>query len=347
MTTSHLYPLGQAASNIYQEWAKTYGDVVGLKVGPLNMVILNSAEAVHSLFISKGSIYSGRSVTYVTENFLFPGQEQPIMFQNDTKLRRMKTAMRHVTSTSGLAEALPMQDRVSSKLISNLREKSYAPAKCISLWSFEIAVTAMMGPVGSNAGLPELLDEWTVLQHGVLDIFASVSSSLYDMVPYPELLRPIMPKAAEAKARALGAGLQKIYVDFFASLKKHLLHAEESGKDIEYLGLIGKIMEGQKQRSGRKEAASESDVDSYTEPQLRSMVQFVQDAATDTTTATALTFILALALYPELLRKAQDEVDRVCDEQSKDMPTHLDIGRLPYVKACILEVRLHCLRSPA
>lgn len=331
---------GLHMTNSAQEWARSYGDIIGLKVGSLNMIIVSSPELVHSLFINRGSIYSGRNISYLVRNFLFPGQEQPIMFQNDAKLRRMRTALKHLTSAAGLAEALPMQDRISSKLVSQLRQKTYPAEKCIGLWSFEIAMTAIMGPVGSEEGMPELLDRWSVLQHAILEVLASSSSSLYDVMPFLKYLRPILPREAEAKARAIGTGLHEMYVDFFARLKHHLRRAEDTGGRIEYLGLVGKIMESQRLRTESKERASESEADSYTEPQLRSMAQFVQDAAVDTTTSTAMSLILALTLHPEILRKAQDEVDEVCGQDAQDMPAHSDlIGRLPYVKACILEVR--------
>lgn len=304
------------------------------------MIVLSSPELVHDLFINHGSIYSGRNASYVVRNFLFPGQEQPITFQNDAKLRRMRTALKHLNGTSGLAEALLMQDRISSNLVSQLRQQAHAPDKCIGLWSFEIAITAVMGPVAQDEGLPEALDKWQVLQHELLDVLASSSSSAFDMLPFPRLLPHLLPGAAEAKARArhIGQGLHEIYVDFFARLKRHLGRAAEAGEEIEYLGLIGKIMESQRRRPAAKGEASENEADSYTEAKLRSMAQFVQDAATDTTTSTVEACVLALALNPGIMRKAQAEVDQLCDGDVKDMPSHLDAGRLPYVKACIWEV---------
>lgn len=53
------------------------------------------------------------------------------------------------------------------------------------------------------------------------------------------------------------------------------------------------------------------------------------------TYATVLTCIMAMALYPEALRKAQAELDRVVGTER--MPTIDDRGSLPYVNAVIKE----------
>ncbi len=45
-------------------------------------------------------------------------------------------------------------------------------------------------------------------------------------------------------------------------------------------------------------------------------------------------FLMAMALHPEWLRKAQEEVDRVCGNR---MPTRADFESLPTVRACLKE----------
>jgi cytochrome P450 len=61
------------------------------------------------------------------------------------------------------------------------------------------------------------------------------------------------------------------------------------------------------------------------------------EAGSDTTASTLLSFLLAMIKYPKELRKAQEEVDAVCG--SSKSPTSNDIGRLPFIKALMDEVR--------
>lgn len=311
---------------------------MGLKFGPQNVVVLSSPEAVQALFVNRGAIYSGRPINFVLSNFIFTGQDHPTGFQNGEHLRRMRTSMKMLTGPTGLKEALPMQDRLSSRLVSQLRQKTHPPLKCISLWSFEIAMTAMMGPVGPEKASPELFDRWVVLQHMLLESIDSAASTAYDMVPFLRHMPRFMAGNAEDRGRVIGRGLGDIYVDLFARLKQHLKQEEDTGEKIDYLGLMGRIIQDLGLRDASEKDAPESTKNVYTEPQLRSVAQFAQDAATDTTISTALSFILALALHPDVKRKAQEEVDRVCGQGPEDMPNHTNMDKFPYVKACMWEV---------
>jgi cytochrome P450 len=54
------------------------------------------------------------------------------------------------------------------------------------------------------------------------------------------------------------------------------------------------------------------------------------------TSATVSSFILAMILHPEVQRKGQEEISRVCD--SSQLPSYDDVNSLPYVTAIALEV---------
>ena len=63
----------------------------------------------------------------------------------------------------------------------------------------------------------------------------------------------------------------------------------------------------------------------------------MMEAGSDTTSSILLGFILTMTKYPDILRKAQKEVDGVCGGDRS--PVLEDSERLPYMKACINEVR--------
>jgi cytochrome P450 len=58
-------------------------------------------------------------------------------------------------------------------------------------------------------------------------------------------------------------------------------------------------------------------------------------AATDSITAIIGTFILAMTSFPEIQKKAQEELD---SRLRGRFPTHADIASLPYLSAVIKEV---------
>lgn len=290
------------------------------------MVIVSSPELIREMFVNRGVIYSGRPVLYVSRNLLFPNQDHMFMMQNDEMLRRTRTAFKRLMGPAGLKEALSFQEAMTSKLVSELANGEESPERCVRLWMFRTAMTAILGPVADDKA-SEVLDEWTHIQHRLVEAVEATMSSLYELLPFLKYV-PFMP--GKANARQIGVFLRTLYTDLYDRLKFYLSHAEDSVVDIKYWGLIGNILRDQR----REKQDAEKSKSHFTDSQLKTMAQFVQDAATDTTLSTTMTCIMALTANPNLLRKVQEEVDTVCGQG--DILANID--RLPYVKACVLEV---------
>lgn len=279
------------------------------------------------MFVNRGVIYSGRPVLYVSRDLLFPDQDHMFMMQNDEMLRRTRTAFKRLTGPAGLKEALPFQEAITSKLVSDLTDDEQSPERCIRLWSFRVAMTAILGPVADEKA-SEVLDEWTIIQHRLVESVEATMSSAFELLPFLKYL-PFIP--GKENARQIGISLRAMYTDLFGRLRFYLSQAPSSVLDIKYWGLVGNIIRDQE----REKESVENNKSHFTDSQLKTMAQFVQDAATDTTLSTAMTCIMALTANPHLLKKVQEEVDTVCgrgNEPSQNLDT------LPYVKACVLEV---------
>jgi cytochrome P450 len=59
------------------------------------------------------------------------------------------------------------------------------------------------------------------------------------------------------------------------------------------------------------------------------------EGGSDTTSATLYGFVLAMIAFPQVQKKAQEEVDRVVG--SNRLPTVEDYANLPYIRCCIKE----------
>lgn len=289
---------------------------------------MSSPELIREMFVNRGVIYSGRPVLYVSRDLIFPNQDHMFLMQNDEMLRRTRTAFKRLTGTAGLKEALPFQDATASTFVSELCDGKESPERCIRLWSFRTAMKAILGPVADDKP-SEILEEWTQLQHRLIECIEATLSSAYDLLPILKYL-PFVP--GKENARQIGLSLRALYTDLFDRLYFYLSQAQSSVVDVKYWGLIGSIMRDQENEKG----SAEDSASHFTESQLKTMAQFVQDAATDTTLSTAMTCIMALTANPHLLRKVQEEVSTVCGRGN--MPSHLNVDKLPYVKACVLEV---------
>lgn len=61
------------------------------------------------------------------------------------------------------------------------------------------------------------------------------------------------------------------------------------------------------------------------------------EAGSDTTASTLLSYLLGVISNPEALSKAQSELDIICGAERS--PTFADLVNLPYLRACMTEVR--------
>jgi cytochrome P450 len=86
----------------FREWAKEYGSIYSLKLGPSNVVVLCDRKAIHKLLDKKGAIYSDRPPTYVGD-LLTQGDHVAIM-QMDALWREKRKVVAHNFSPKQLDE---------------------------------------------------------------------------------------------------------------------------------------------------------------------------------------------------------------------------------------------------
>lgn len=55
------------------EWASQYGEIVHIKLGGKDMIVLNSAEAADELLARRSNNYSNRAVPHVAHDILRDG----------------------------------------------------------------------------------------------------------------------------------------------------------------------------------------------------------------------------------------------------------------------------------
>lgn len=72
------------------------------------------------------------------------------------------------------------------------------------------------------------------------------------------------------------------------------------------------------------------------EAEVASLTGNLIGGGVDTTSASIITFILAMCVFPEVQKKAQEEIDRVLGNDRS--PSWNDEASLPYITACVSEV---------
>lgn len=99
------------------------------------------------------------------------------------------------------------------------------------------------------------------------------------------------------------------------------------------------------QRARRQEPSLVSDClrardegSNISEYDIKWVASSLHGAGVETTTGSMRTFFLAMSLYPEVQRRAQQEMDELMSSTSRSMPGLDDRGKLPYLNALVKEI---------
>lgn len=147
---------------------------------------------------------------------------------------------------------------------------------------------------------------------------------------------PILKHVPEflAKWKSDVRRVRKVLVEdawrFLFDGKKQRAQIEADPGSVRFEGLISKLL-------GERDSVESKKGPSFTDLELGYIGQALVGAAVDTTSATFESLMCCFAAFPEVLRKAQEEVDRVAGDTP---PTGEHVSELPYLKACLSEVRL-------
>ncbi|TFK33557.1 cytochrome P450, partial [Crucibulum laeve] len=91
--------------------------------------------------------------------------------------------------------------------------------------------------------------------------------------------------------------------------------------------LVSELLENNEARAGVKDLS---------ERDIKAIAATIYGGASDTTISSTLTFFFAMALNPDVQRKAQEEIERVIGTDR--LPTYEDRASLPYIEAMYREV---------
>lgn len=169
-------------------------------------------------------------------------------------------------------------------------------------------------------------DPLVEINHRLVEIFASVTlpgAWLVDIIPWLKYLPDWVPgtgfKSVARRARLVVTASAEVPFRF----------AKERASETEYRttrsepSIVGELLRT------RKEDESISDED------IQWTVGSLYGAGIDTTGSTLRTFFLAMSVFPEVQRRAQEEIDEVVGRSR--LPRHEDRANLPYVNAVVKE----------
>ncbi|KAI0252962.1 cytochrome P450 [Lactifluus subvellereus] len=292
----------------YKRWGQLYGsDVLHVDVLGTHIVILNSVKAANELLERRSSLYSD-SISIDWSIALEP---------YGTRWRSWRKSFHENLHPAAAHEYCPLELKAARLLLRNLLE---APGGFYEHLRHMTGRTILSVAYGIDAR--ESNDYYISLAKQALDVVAKATEKgrLINLIPALIHFPSWFPGAGfKREAESWARTMKAIVEEPFAAAKKAM--NESNATPCVVASMISKLR----------------GYDPEGEFSAKGVTADMCLAGTDTIASVLQSFVLAMVLYPEAQRKAQEEIDAVLGTER--LPDFGDDGSLPYVSALCTEVQ--------
>ncbi|KAI0669080.1 cytochrome P450 [Trametes maxima] len=325
--SAHKVP-GSFPERTFFQWGKKYGEIVYFRVFGADTIVLSSIEAARTLLDKRSSKYSDRPRMVLLTEMIGQEASLPATPYGETLRRRRKWLYDAVGNKGKLQSYHHIQRRETRILLRNLAEE---PAKYLDRvhlyvhFATNLPPIAIMLEITYGKQVASMDDELVrVAEQGIHSSNGAggPGSQLIDFFPVLKSVPGWFP----------GAGFQRR----IALVREHMTAWKDSGYNM--------VMS--EQSAGASTVApcmftmvredmgpnlSDDDV-----MELKALSYNVYGAGVETSLGVMATFFLNMTLNPRVVRKAQEELDRVVGNDR--LPELSDRESLPYLDALLEEV---------
>ncbi|KAJ7917388.1 cytochrome P450 [Mycena leptocephala] len=296
----------------FTEWARKYGGLYSLKVGPSTVVVLTDAAAVTELMERRGASTADRPPLHIGDRTTGGSY---MMFAHYTQTYRTlrKTAATILTAHAA-ARHLPIQRAEATHLLYDILRSPQSFYINIQRYSTSVVLSVLYGKRAPRYQTPEVtavfhvMNEWShVAEPG--------ATPPVDAIP---LLKFVPERWAKWKrdCRRIRTLHRALYFGLLNETKERLRRGDGNGSYMEEV------------LARKEELGMDNEMAGYFGSAL-------MEGGSETTSSYLQSLVLALVAYPEVQKKAHEEIDDVVGEHR--MPILEDLEHMPYIRAVILE----------
>ncbi|XP_045196761.2 cytochrome P450 1A1-like [Mercenaria mercenaria] len=327
----HVPLLGDKPEKTHLQWWQQYGDVVRVRLGSWNAIIVNGYEAIKDALERKDDVFSGRPsfVSVKATEEAFDG----VAITNQTDFSPKYLQLRKLLVTSlrkYIYKCTYSPEDVCREETEKLTEKllRYPNDEPVSIISeVELAVESMIYQMIYGKGKENEVEAHVkeiVEATKVINRFFGMGN-IIDVVPW---LRYIMKGTIERLKKAI------LLTDWIrkAKIEEHI-NSSENGRMEDLLDTVLALS---------KDLPEHENGNSVSRETLLTQLVVVQGAGFDPVSRIILFIILYLAAYPDVQERVQKEVDDVLGNNKA--VSWKDRDKLPYLYATIHEImRITCI----
>ncbi|KAF8995974.1 cytochrome P450 [Cyathus striatus] len=298
------------------KWAKQYGDVVYMHVLGQGLVFLNSPKAASDLLDKRGSIYSDKPQLMMVGELC--GCKHMVAFTAyGDESKRQRRLMHKAFGVNAIPAYHPLLNTETNSFLRRLLADPADYVKHIRRYAGGLTLSVVYGyEVKSND------DKFLDLAEECVDLLANRIASgggiwPVDIFPALRHLPNWFPGAAFKRNAAIWKAKMEEFVDTPYEFVKNSMKSGSYKQSF-----TSTLLEDETAK-----AAENFEFD------LKWTANSMYSASGDTTMTAISHFLLALMNHPEVLRKAQQEIDTVVG--SERLPSFEDRPNLPYLE-CVL-----------
>ncbi|KAJ7580828.1 cytochrome P450 [Mycena floridula] len=311
--------------NKFTEWRDKYGDIVYAEAFGKPIIVLNTLEAVNDLLDKRASHYTNRPELVVVGELMHITQGMP-MQKYGAGWKKQRRLANQALSIAAVKKYHTLQSEITAMYLESLVKdpKDYAGQLRLATGRIVMNIT-----YGLSAKTPDSL--YITEAEECLDMVnrgsmpgENTGAYLVDLVPILKHLPTWFPGATFHKAGREGYHkIQRLIRRPFDYVKKQM--AAGTARPSLALDCLENF------EALNESAANEEEKDHV----VRWTAGVMYAAGGESTYSTIMNFILACLYHPEVLKRAQAEIDSVVG--SGRLPTLQDRSQLTFINACVKE----------
>ncbi|TFA97527.1 O-methylsterigmatocystin oxidoreductase [Trichoderma ghanense] len=306
-----------------------YGPVASVTLLGQPMIFIADRDAAQEILEKKSAVSSGRPIMPFANYCGFTNFTN--MYQLEKRFTAQRKAMHKALGTKAVvAQYAEMQEREAGRLLVRTLEESDKIVKHFETVAGAVILKIIYGYTISPRGPDPLV----VLIDRMMANFSRACvpfARLVDFIPALKLLPAGFPGTGfKAEAAQYGREIRAVVEEPYRFARRQLVEHN-----------IAESFVARLVREYSNDEGELSEEDAYT---IKWSAATMYAGGSDSTVSTLISFILAMTMFPEVQRKAQEEIDRVTG--GTRLPVLADREQMPYIEALVTEALRWCTIVP-
>ncbi|KAJ6594846.1 cytochrome P450 [Mycena capillaripes] len=308
----HIFPTEFAHYKL-TEWAREYGGIYSVKLGPKTAVVLTDAAAVRELMDRRSASTADRPSLHIP-HVITGGLHMIFTHSTWAAWKTLRRTAATILTSQATDRHLPIQRAEATQLLHNFLHSPNSFFTDIPRYSISVILSVLYGKRVPRYDAPEITKFFEVMRQWNVLVEPGAAPPM-DIIP---LLKFVPARWAKWKrdCSRIRTLQREQYFGLLEETRGRLQHGTENGSFMEEVLARG------------EELGMDDELAAYFGAALL-------ETGSHTTSTYLQSLILALVAYPDAQRKAHEELDRVVGEHR--MPTLDDLEYMPYIRAIILE----------